>query len=316
MLFLVVFGILRPDTYLTETTFKLVFSEGVVTATLALAFLIPMAAGAYDLSVGAMMSLALGITTYLSIHSGLPPAACAAVAILACSFVGIVTGFIVVRLRVNSFIATLGISQALLAIVLLISDNRQITGAFPQSYLNLGTADVGPIPGVVLFLFVLAVVVWYVLEHTPAGRYLFAVGANADAARLSGVRSDYVVWLSLVASAALASFAGVIISMRTGIFSSSIGPGYLFPAITAVFLGASQFSRRPNVWGTLIAYFALAFGIKGLQLVSGSGGFWVQPLFEAAALIFAVAFASAGPRIGRRRGGKSSPVPAAQTNLP
>jgi ribose transport system permease protein len=67
-----------------------------------------------------------------------------------------------------------------------------------------------------------------------------------------------------------------------------------------VFLGASQFSGRPNVWGTIIAYFALAFGIKGLQLVSGSNSYWIQPLFEGTALIIAVALA-ARPAVQRRR---------------
>ena len=67
-----------------------------------------------------------------------------------------------------------------------------------------------------------------------------------------------------------------------------------------VFLGASQFSRRPNVWGTIIAYFALAFGIKGLQLVSGTNSYWVQPLFEGGALVLAVALA-ARPTIKRIR---------------
>jgi ribose transport system permease protein len=80
--------------------------------------------------------------------------------------------------------------------------------------------------------------------------------------------------------------------MQDGIFSSSIGPGYLFPAVAAVFLGASQLSRRPNVWGTLIAYFALAFGIQGLVLSASSASVWSQPLFQGVSLIIAVALAS------------------------
>ena len=74
---------------------------------LALAFLVPLAAGVYDLSVGAMMSLALAISVYLSLHSGLSPAVGALIALLACALCGFVSGFVVVRLHVNSFIATL-----------------------------------------------------------------------------------------------------------------------------------------------------------------------------------------------------------------
>ena len=90
----------------------------------------------------------------------------------------------------------------------------------------------------------------------------------------------------------IAGIAGVVFSMQSGLFSTSIGPGYLFPAVAAVFLGASQLSQRPNVWGTLIAYFALAFGIQGLALSAASASVWSQPVFQGVSLIIAVAVAS------------------------
>ena len=125
---------------------------------------------------------------------------------------------------------------------------------------------------------------WYVLEHTRIGRYLFATGGNAESSRLAGVPTNRLIWGSLVASGAVCGLAGVLYNMRVGEFDSTVGPGYLFPAIAAVFLGASQLSRRPNVWGTLIAYFALAFGIQGLSLISSSAAVWSEPLFQGVAL--------------------------------
>ena len=249
ILFMVLFSLVTPSTFLTSGTFRIVFSQGVVTCVLALAFLVPLAAGAYDLSIGAVMSLALAISVYLQLHTGLSPVLGALIALLACAFTGFVSGFIVVRLHVNSFIATLGVSQILFAAVLLISSDQQLTGTFPSFWTDLGNNDIAGIPIVVLFLLGLALVLWYVFEFTRVGRYLFATGGNPDASRLSGVRTDRVVWGSLVVSATIAGSAGVIYSMQTGIFSSSIGPGYLFPAVAAVFLGASQLSRRPNVSG-------------------------------------------------------------------
>ena len=71
---------------------------------------------------------------------------------------------------------------------------------------------------------------------------------------------------SLVASAVIAGFAGIIYGWKVGNYAATVGPGYLFPAIAAVFFGASQLKGRPNVWGTFIALYALAWGIKGLQL--------------------------------------------------
>ena len=290
--FFAIFSAIDPHTFPTSVTMRLVFSQGAVTCMLALAFLVPLAAGAYDLSVGALMALALTLCLWFNLHTHVPAGLAAVIAVVACTGVGAVSGFVIVRLRVNSFIATLGMSQVLLAAVTYISQDKEVVGNMPSSYAALGQNNVFGIPAVLVYLLVLSIVMWFVLEHTPAGRYLFATGGNEQAARLTGVRTDRVVWGSFIASGAICGLAGVIYSMQTPIFSTEVGPGYLFPAVTAVFLGASQFQQRPNVWGTLIAYFALAFGIQGLSLSSSSGAVWSQPLFEGAALIIAVAFAS------------------------
>jgi ribose transport system permease protein len=307
--FFIIFSLVDPSTFPTSVTMRLVFSQGAVTCILALAFLVPIAAGAYDLSVGALMALALSLCLWFNLHTHVPAGLVAVIAVAACTGVGAVSGFVIVRLKVNSFIATLGMSQVLLAAVTYISEDKEVVGNMPNSYAALGQNNVFGIPAVLVLLLVLSVVLWFVLEHTPAGRFLFATGGNEPAARLTGVRTDRVVWGSLIASGAIAGLAGVIYSMQTPIFSTSVGPGYLFPAVTAVFLGASQFQQRPNVWGTLIAYFALAFGIQGLALSSSSGAVWSQPLFEGAALIVAVAFASR-PVIAKRRA-RATPPPGA-----
>lgn len=292
VLFLVVFSLINPDTFLTSATFRLVFSEGVVTCLLALAFLIPLATGAFDLSVGALMALAAALCVWFNINTDVPAGAVALIAILVTTAIGAFSGFVVVKLRVNSFIATLGTSQLVLAAVLLITENSQLIAAFPDSYKSLGNDMVAGIPIVVFYLLAVALVLWFVLEFTPVGRYLFATSGNEKAARLTGIRTDRMVWGAMVASGAICGLAGVIFSMRSGVFSASVGPGYLFPAVTAVFLGASQFKQRPNVWGTLLAYFALAFGIQGLALSSATAAIWSRPLFEGVALILAVALAS------------------------
>jgi ribose transport system permease protein len=307
--FIVLFGLIAPDTFLTETTFRLVFRSGVITCVLALAFLVPLAAGAYDLSIGAVMSLALGLMVYLSIHTGIPTLAAAVLVLAVCALCGAVSGFIIVRLHVNSFIATLGVSQLLLGAVLLLSNNTQLVGNMPQSWADLGNNNLLGVPIVVYFLVILALVLWYVLEFTRIGRHLFATGGNPDAARLSGVPTRRVIWGAFIVSGTIAGAAGVIFSMQSALYSSSIGPGYLFPAVAAVFLGASQLSQRPNVWGTLIAYFALAFGIQGLVLSASSASVWSQPVFQGVSLIVAVALASR-PALRKLREAKSQTTAA------
>ncbi len=308
--FVILFGLLTPRTFWSSTTWQLTFSEGAVTAMLALAFLIPLAAGVYDLAVGTMLGQSLVIMNWFgSHHPGVPLWLVAIGAILMCGLIGLVSGLFVVRFRVMSLIATLGMSQVLLAFQQRISNNRQMTGAFGTKMMRrFGLAKVAGVPIVIIYLLVLALLLWYVLEHTPIGRKLFAVGGNPEAARLAGLNVKKITYGVLAASGLLAGLAGVVFSVKVGTYASSNGPGMLFPALAAVFFGASQFNRRPNVWGTLVAYFALAFGVKGLQLKWGPSTYWIQTLFQGASLLIAVSLASR--EITRTRASKRAQLAA------
>ena len=108
--FLILFGWLQFHLFFTVSTFQVVFSQSAVTAVLALAFLVPLTSDTYDLSIGEMMSLTIVVINWLTLHTRLPIGVIAVLAVLACSVIGAISGFIVVKLRVNSLIATLGMS--------------------------------------------------------------------------------------------------------------------------------------------------------------------------------------------------------------
>lgn len=306
--FMIVFGLTQSQ-FLTATSIKLVLTERAIIAVLALAFLVPLVADTFDLSIGVMMGFSIVITTALSQNTDNPQVLNAVIAMAACAGVGFVSGFIVVKLNVNSFIATLGMSQVLVAANILISGNRTISGVLEDGYRDIGRTQILGLPLYFYLMLVLALVIWFVFEQTPLGRYLFATGGNLDAARLSGLPTDWLRWGTLVASAMIAGLAGLIHTWKVGTYSASIGPGYLFPAIAAVFFGASQLKGRPNVWGTLIALYCLAFGVKGLQLTFTSGTAWIEPLFEGVSLLVAVALASRQGIIKVRKRNKPAAPP-------
>jgi ribose transport system permease protein len=301
-LVMVVFGSWVPETFLTQETFRLVLSDQAVVGILALALLVPLVCGAFDLSCGAMLGFSLVVVSWLQAHTGLGAPLSCVLALVACGVAGAGSGLLTVKFGVNSFIATLGMSQVLTAATLYLSKNRQIVGVLSNEFQSWGRRDVLGVPVVFCYLIAVAVLVWYVLECTPVGRHLFATGANAEAARLSGVRTDRMVWGSLVTSAVISGFAGLVFGAEVGSFSNSFGPPLLFPAFAAVFFGATQVKRRPNVWGAVLAVYTLAFGVKGLQLAFQDGVYWITPTFNGLALLVAVSLAtrSRGARLTRR----------------
>ena len=288
--FVVFFG-LTQSAYLTTASISLTFGEKTIVCVLALAFLVPLITDTFDLSIGANLNLSLVILFKLR-SEGVSMWIASPLALAACATAGFISGYVVVKLKVNSFIATLAMSQVVTAMSLLISNNRQITEKMPKAFNDIGTKrPLFNLPMYFYFMLLLAAILWYVFEHTPLGRYMFATGGGREAARLSGVNVDRLTWGSLVVSAMIAGFGGFVFAWKNNIFQNSAGPGFLFP-VAAVFFGASQLKGRANVWGALIAVFALAFGIKGLQLSFGAGTFWIEPLFNGLSLLIAVSLAS------------------------
>ncbi len=201
---------------------------------------------------------------------------------------------------------------ALGATEVIISSNSQPIPPASTAWNNFTQTTIGGFQIVVLYLLILAFVLWWLTAHTPVGRYLYAIGGNPEAARLSGVRINRYTTLALVASATISGLAGIMFSSLNGP-SLNFGATLLLPAFAAAFLGSTQLiPGRFNVWGTLLAIYVLATGVQGLQFVSGAS--WLSDMFNGVALIIAVALSiKRGPSaIGQRikamlRGGSSVP---------
>lgn len=293
----VLFAVWIPERFLTGATFQATLTQGAVTALLAIGLTLPLAAGTLDLSVAHMLGAA-NVTAAWAMGEGHSPWLAAALAIALGLLVGGMNGLLVVKARIESIVATLGVSSMLSAFLIFRSGNQQIVGIDP-AFKRLTTNKFLGIPWHVYFVLLIAVAVWYVLEHRPTGRYLYATGSNAEAARLSGVRTSWIIFGSLVAAALVASMAGIMVTARVGVGSPSIGPPYLIPAFAAAFLGATQVRPgRFNVWGTLIAVYMLVMGVKGLQLAGVP--FWIPDLFNGVALLVAVGLSRRRKRLSER----------------
>lgn len=286
----ILFSIWIPDLWLTRTTWIALASEQAVTATVALGLTVALAAGVFDLAVGAAMGVASATVATLCVEVGWDPLPAALVGLGTGFCIGLLNSLVVVKFRVDSFVATLGMSAVLFAMLLKITDNQQIVG-LPTGFLKISSTRLAGIPVLFVVTIGVAIVLWYVMECTPLGRYIEATGGNAEAARLAGVKTARMTIVAFVVSGVVAAGAGIMLLIRTSAASPTTGSEYLLPAFAAASLGATQFRPgRYNIWGTILAVYILAVGIKGLQLVGVEP--WVTQLFYGAALIAAVSLAN------------------------
>lgn len=285
----ITFALWVPETWLDVDTWKALLDSQAVTALLAIGLVIALASGAFELAIGAELGFGAILVAWALAEFGLPVVPAIALTLLAGLAIGLLNGLLVVKARIDSFIATLGVSSILLATIAWVSSSQQILG-LGESFQTLGTTEILGVTLPVFIMLAIASLAWYVLARTPTGRRIYATGGNVAAARLAGVRTELVIVGSLMACAAIAVFAGVLVSARLGTGDPTIGPAYLLPAFSAAFLGSTQFrGGRFNIWGTVLAVYVLAAGVKGLQLAGAP--IWIPDLFNGAALLIAVGMA-------------------------
>lgn len=284
-----IFSIWVPDTFLRWDTWRALIDSQAVTAILAIGLVVALSAGTFDLAIGASLGFGSVLVAWFLVEKGVPIVPAILLTVLAGALIGLANGLLVVKVRIDSFIATLGMSSILLALIAWVSDSQQILG-LPEGFQKIGTTEILGLTVPVYLMLAVGLVFWYVLERTPVGRRVYATGGNLEAARLAGVRVSLIIVVALIVCAATAAFAGLLVSANLGTGDPTIGPAYLLPAFTAAFLGSTQFrGGRFNVWGTVVAVYVLATGVKGLQLAGAP--VWIPELFNGTALLLAVGLA-------------------------
>lgn len=292
----VVFGILRPDTFLTTANFSTIFGSQAVLVVLTLALLPTLTAGDYDLSVAATMALTCMVLAILNVNEGWPIGAAILAALGVGLVVGAINGALVVLLGIDSLITTLGTSTFISGVILWISNAQTVSG-ISESLINVVVVDrfLG-VPLAFYYGIAVGVVMFYVFEYMPVGRRLLFVGRGRSVARLSGIRVGRLRRGAFIFSGLISAFAGVLYAGTLGSADPSSGLSFLLPAFAAAFLGATTIMPgRFNPFGSIAAVYFLVTGITGLQILGVQT--FVQQLFYGGALVLAVALS----QLARRR---------------
>jgi ribose transport system permease protein len=282
------------STFFTGRNWQSLLVIQAVTGTMALAALMPLIVGEFDLSLGNLIGFLTMAGAYLAGHGG---SATEMILLMIGGgiVVGVVNGLLTVVFKISSFIATLGVGIILSGVTLGLSGGQVLFAGIPSLFSTIGQHQFLGLAIAVWLTVGLAVILFYVLEHTPVGRWWYAIGGSERVAFLAGIRTGSLKVVAFMAAGAFIGVAAIFELGQAGAANPGFGPDLLLPAYAAAFLGVTTY--RPgyyNVPGTLVAILLLAVGFNGLSLMGVP--FWVQPIFNGSVLLVAVLSARAEAR--------------------
>jgi ribose transport system permease protein len=288
LLVFVLFGALKPATFLTWGTISTILGSQAVLVIVTLGVIVSLTANDFDLSIAYTMTLSSMVLAVLNVNMGVPIGWALLAAFALGALVGLVNGFFIIVFRIHSLIVTLGVGTFLHGLTLWMSGSNTISGIDPVLSQWVIVNRLFGIPVVFYYAIVLAFAVWYAFEFTAVGRRVLFVGRGREVARLSGIHTDRIRWGCLVVSGLFGSFAGIVYAGTQGAADPISGTSYLLPALAAAFLGSTSIiPGRFNPWGSTIAVYFLVTGITGLIFLGLSS--FIQDIFYGGALVLAVA---------------------------
>jgi ribose transport system permease protein len=225
-------------------------------------------AGGIDLSVGSVLALSGCVAAYSMVKMGMPPMAGILIGILVGAICGLVNGLLVTRLKIPAFIATLGTLLIARGIALRVAGGVTIDGT-PNQFNQIAEGRIQNIPLPVFLIIGAAGLIAFLFHYTKLGRYVYAIGSNPEAARVSGVNVPGISLITYVIGGALAGLAGLVETARLGSGNPTGGMGYELDVVTACVVGgASLAGGEGRVSGTILGALLIAVLHNGSNLMS------------------------------------------------
>ncbi len=262
-----------PDFLKARNLFNIADQIAVI-AVIAIGMTLVIITGGIDLSVGSLIALA-AVTSCLLLQDygggvqagNAAMIGCSLAGIAAAGLLGVSNGLLITKLRMPPFIVTLSTMLAVSGAAYMLTGGGSAY-QIPPAFTWLGRGTLGGIPNSVFLLGGLYVVAHFVMTRTTWGRYMYAVGGNREAARLSGIRTERVLLAAYVCSALLAGFGGIIMASQLQSGSPMFGQMYELYVIAAVVVGGTSLTGgRGTMFGTLIGAFIIAVIQNGMNLL-------------------------------------------------
>jgi fructose transport system permease protein len=280
----------KSDRFLTGPNLSLIVQQSMVVGVLAIGQTLIILTAGIDLSCGAVMALGAMVMTRQAAVHGVDPLLAILMGFVICTLFGVINGTLITKVRLPPFIVTLGTLNIAFAITHIYSHDETIVDVpskmtyFGNTFRVRGTSVTY---GTVL-MFLLFLAAWYVLRQTASGRHIYAVGNNAEAARLSGISTQRLLLFVYTTAGLLYGVAALVSVSRTGVGDPNAGQTENLSSITAVVLGGtSLFGGRGTVMGTLVGVLIVGVIRNGLQLTGVQSVY--QVLITGVLVILAVA---------------------------
>lgn len=285
LLVILIFTIIKPKFLDVDNVFN-ILRQASINGLLALGMTFVVLTAGIDLSVGSILGAA-GIFSALVAQNHDIPWIVAVLVGLAIGFVlGSINGIVISFLNVPAFIATLGMLSVARGITYLASDAQPVPG-LSDNFLVIGGGSVGVIPIPVLILIAILVLCYFLLYRCKYGRYVFGVGGNENAARISGVNVKFIKWSVYMLVGVFAGLAGVVLTSRVSSGLAMAGQNYETDAIAAVVMGGTSLAGgRGRLWGTIVGILIIAVLNNGLDMMAVSS-YW-QLIIKGIIIVAAV----------------------------
>jgi ribose transport system permease protein len=284
---LCLFLTVATDTFFSIRNFLNVLDQITVLGIMAVGMTLVILIGGIDLAVGSVMALAMMVLGYLNVVAGVPMWLAIPLALVAASLNGLIAGLLITRFNVPAFIATLAMMSVTRGIANMITNGQQIIG-FPSWFNTMAIVRFGGFLTltVAVMLVVFAIGLLY-QRYRHGGRILYAIGGNAEVARLAGINVKRATVLVYVVCSALAGLSGMVLAARLDSVQPSSGVSYELDAIAAVVIGGTSLSGGTGgIGGTIIGVLIIGVLRNGLNLLSVSP--FMQQVIIGAVIVLAV----------------------------
>ncbi len=303
---LVIYFSLAADGFASARSAVFILQSVAITGILALGVTSTLVVNGFDLSIGAVATSALMLSAYSMVILEQSAFVAVALCLLMGALVGLVNGFLIVKMRVPDLLATLGMMFLLIGLQRIptqgnsiatgmrLEDGSVAEGKFSAAFLWIGRHrfdlvlnDLLPVP-VVIFLLI-AVSIWLFLGYTRHGRLMYATGSNERAAELVGTNVHAYKIVAYMISGVMASIGGILLAARLGRGDIASGNNLLLDSVAAALIGFAVLgAARPNAFGTAIGALFVGILLQGLTMMNAP--YYTQDFVKGVVLVLALVF--------------------------